>query len=159
MIATRPNPKPSSKFKPQQLDLEMNIANAKNVEMERRNKEASSVTEDLSSQGPAIPSPCPPATSQIRVSESAYVERLAAEYLGPKNRSRSQDWAYDDRILSGSRLRDMNIARIQHDILKLQHKLTSSGEGNRAHLELLSVLLHDQGNPVKTKLARQANLL
>jgi hypothetical protein len=52
---------------------------------------------------------------------------------------------YDITVIQATRFRHMNIARIQHDLLRLQHVLTCPGGGTEENFARLSSLLHEHG--------------
>lgn len=68
-----------------------------------------------------------------------------SNYLAPRPHPKFDNMNYDDTIIQGKRFRHMNIARIQHDLLRLQHVLTSPGGGTNQNFASLSSLLHEHG--------------
>jgi hypothetical protein len=75
----------------------------------------------------------------------SYGDRLVSNYLAPRPHPKFDNMNYDDTIIQGKRFRHMNIARIQHDLLRLQHVLTSPGGGTNQNFASLSSLLHEHG--------------
>jgi hypothetical protein len=73
-----------------------------------------------------------------------YGDRLAYNYLAPRPHPRFDNLNYDDTIIQAARFRHLNISRIQHDLLRLQHVLTSAGGGTEENFARLSSLLHEQ---------------
>jgi hypothetical protein len=74
-----------------------------------------------------------------------YGDRLVSNYLAPRPHPRFDNMNYDDKIIQATRFRHLNIARIQHDLLLLQHVLTSPGGGTEENFARLSSLLHEHG--------------
>lgn len=75
----------------------------------------------------------------------SYGDRLVYNYLAPRRHPRFNNINYDDTIIHASRFRHLNITRIQHDLLRLQHVLTSPGGGTEENFSRLSSLLHEHG--------------
>jgi len=71
-----------------------------------------------------------------------YGKRLARQFLNPK-----QTADHDDKIFTFRKLRRYNIARIQHDVLKLYHRLKTVDGGTENERIKLSSLLHEHGIP------------
>jgi hypothetical protein len=69
-----------------------------------------------------------------------YGKRLARQFLSPK-----QTADQNDKILTFRKLRRYNIARIQHDVLKLFHRLKTVDGGTEDERMKLSSLLHEHG--------------
>src|SRR2546423_15632399 len=60
-----------------------------------------------------------------------YGDRLVSNYLGPRTHPRHENLNYDDTIIQATRFGHLNITRIQHDLLRLQHVLTCPGGGTK----------------------------
>jgi hypothetical protein len=74
------------------------------------------------------------------VDGSSYGKRLAHQFL---NLGQLPD--YEDKILTFRKLRRYNIARIQHDLLKLYYDLKTTNEGEDENRIKLTSLLRDHG--------------
>jgi hypothetical protein len=86
-----------------------------------------------------LPSPPPGEESQLL----NYGDRLVSNYLGPRPHPKYENMNYDIAVVQATRFRHMNIARIQHDLLRLQHVLTCPGGGTEENFARLSSLLHE----------------
>jgi hypothetical protein len=75
----------------------------------------------------------------------SYGDRLVSNYLAPRPHPKFNNMNYDETIIQGARFRHMNIARIQHDLIRLQHVLTRPGGGTEENFARLSSLLHEHG--------------
>jgi hypothetical protein len=73
-----------------------------------------------------------------------YGDRLVSNYLGPRPHPKYENMNYDNTVIQATRFRHMNIARIQHDLLRLQHVLMCPGGGTEENFARLSSLLHEQ---------------
>lgn len=72
-----------------------------------------------------------------------YGDRLVYNYLAPRPHPHFDNMNYDSTIIQATRFRDLNINRIQHDLLCLQHTLTQPGGGTAENFARLSSLLHE----------------
>jgi len=75
----------------------------------------------------------------------SYGDRLVSNYLAPRRHPKFNNMHYDETILQVKRFRQLNISRIQHDLLRLQHTLTIPGGGTEENFARLSSLLHEHG--------------
>lgn len=74
------------------------------------------------------------------VDDPSYGKRLARQFL---NLGQLPD--HEDKILTFRKLRRYNIARIQHDLLKLYYDLKTTNEGKGEDRIKLTSLLRDHG--------------
>jgi len=81
-----------------------------------------------------VPLPSPPPGEESHLLN--YGDRLVFNYLGPRPH-------YDNTVIQATRIRHMNITRIQHDLLRLQNVLTCPGGGTEENFARLSSLLHE----------------
>src|SRR2546421_12408228 len=93
-----------------------------------------------------VPLPSPPLGEESHLLN--YGDRLVSNYLGPRPHPKYENMNYDNTIMQATRFRHMNITRIQHDLLRLQHVLTRSGGGTEENFARLASLLHE---PSKVK--------
>jgi hypothetical protein len=138
----------------QHFVAEMSSTNAWNIDLEN----GQHVTENARSQelhdhslpeytsvdaknGP-LPCSCPGKPSHLLLS---YGDRLVSNYLAPRRHPKFDNENYDDTIIQAKRFRHLNITRIQHDLLRLQHVLTRPGGGTEENFSRLSSLLHEHG--------------
>jgi len=89
-----------------------------------------------------LPCACPGKPSHLLLS---YGDRLVSNYLAPRRHPKFDNENYDDTIIQAMRFRHLNITRIQHDLLRLQHVLTRPGGGTEENFSRLSSLLHEHG--------------
>jgi hypothetical protein len=89
-----------------------------------------------------LPCSCPGKPSHLLLS---YGDRLVSNYLAPRRHPKFDNENYDDTIIQAKRFRHLNITRIQHDLLCLQHMLTRPGGGTEENFSRLSSLLHEHG--------------
>lgn len=81
--------------------------------------------------------------SDDEVQKLSYGKRLAQQYLNPE----APPLDSSDKIFTFRRLRRYDVARIEHDLLRLYHHLKTSSEGGTdADRVKLTSLLHDHGN-------------
>ena len=90
-----------------------------------------------------------PSTSSSSREEShlhlSYGDRLVYNFLAPRRHPMFNNMNYDEKIIQATRFRHLNIARIQHDLFRLQHVLTRPGGGTEENFARLSSLLHEHG--------------
>jgi len=79
----------------------------------------------------------------MAVAPLSYGDKLARKFL-PQLQGPNQEQQHDEKILTFQRLRRYDIARIQHDLIKLQHTIMANG-GNEEDRVKLSSLLQDHG--------------
>lgn len=84
-----------------------------------------------------------PDTSTHENLNLVYGDRLVYNYLAPRPHPHFDNMNYDTTIIQATRFRDLNINRIQHDLLHLQHTLTQPGGGTPENFARLSSLLHE----------------